>query len=669
MLCVYGSPLYQWDINRQLRIDTVDVHSNIMIHCCHRDDTSTLVVEPIFDGDVILVNIPNILLQRHGNIRVYVVVEGDTIYDTSFYVMARPKPDDYVYTETEILDYRRYEKIAKEQNAQSQAAATAAAASSAAAKQSETAAKESETNARECADSADVANAAAVAARDESVAARDASVSAAAASEQFRKDTADIKAAAEKSIATGLDAALSDISTSRCTAVNDIMDASDVAVGNVREEGVAQTNSIANAGENAVGEVTAVGEQVRGDVVSAGQTKLDEIANAKRGAVLYEVQVLEDTQKAQARSNISAAGEIVCSEKGENITLTDASDQPLHGLQVFGKSTQNGTPTPDAPVPIVSVGESGSVNVRITGKNLLDVKTAGLYHRNDSRVVHVNMFRTETGIYLEKVTSSNDTWTLGGLLLGTVKELAGKTITLSSKAETTFTNKPTLIIAKTDVTPSYVQEKPVFPNGYIGYDDSYKTLAQSPRVSSGYSKTSYTVTGEEGTKYIAVLFQVAYGGITYPGGYTRWDNIQVEIGSARTEYEAYKPKQTITIPATDGLRSVESVADEIDYARGVYVRRIGKIDAYAGEDVGDAWISSTGELSAGATVLYVLAEPTETPLTEEDLTAYRNAHTYKPNTTVYNDGGAEMEVSYTADTKTYIDNKFAALSAAILNNA
>lgn len=102
MLCIYGSPLYQWDINRQLKIDTVDLNSDFLVHCCHSDDASTLVVEPIIDGDSILVNIPNILLQRSGYIRVYVVIEGDTVYDASFYVMARPKPDDYVYTETEV---------------------------------------------------------------------------------------------------------------------------------------------------------------------------------------------------------------------------------------------------------------------------------------------------------------------------------------------------------------------------------------------------------------------------------------------------------------------------------------------------------------------------------------------------------------------------------------
>ena len=104
MLCVHGSPLYQWDLNRQVRIESVDIDSNFKIHCCHKDDPIALVVEPIIEGEVILVNIPNILLQRSGTLRVYVVIEGDTIYDQSFYVKARPKPDDYVYTETEVYD-------------------------------------------------------------------------------------------------------------------------------------------------------------------------------------------------------------------------------------------------------------------------------------------------------------------------------------------------------------------------------------------------------------------------------------------------------------------------------------------------------------------------------------------------------------------------------------
>lgn len=110
MLCIHGSPLYQWDRNRQLKIDSVDIGSNFEIHCCHKDDTTSLVVAPIIEGNVLFANIPNVLLQRSGFLRVYVVVEGDTIYDQTFYVMARQKPDDYVYTETEVISYIALEK-------------------------------------------------------------------------------------------------------------------------------------------------------------------------------------------------------------------------------------------------------------------------------------------------------------------------------------------------------------------------------------------------------------------------------------------------------------------------------------------------------------------------------------------------------------------------------
>lgn len=103
MLCVQGSPLYQWDQNRQLKIESIDPALDFTIHCCHKNDTHTLVVEPIIQDNEIVVNIPNILMQESGLIQVYVVVEEDTIYDTSFYVLPRPKPGDYVYEETELL--------------------------------------------------------------------------------------------------------------------------------------------------------------------------------------------------------------------------------------------------------------------------------------------------------------------------------------------------------------------------------------------------------------------------------------------------------------------------------------------------------------------------------------------------------------------------------------
>lgn len=57
------------------------------------------------------------------------------------------------------------------------------------------------------------------------------------------------------------------------------------------------------------------------------------------------------------------------------------------------------------------------------------------------------------------------------------------------------------------------------------------------------------------------------------------------------------------------------------------------------------------------TIYYVLKNPIETKLTDAQIAAYAALHTYKPNTTVYNDAGAYMAAAYVADTKIYIDRR------------
>ena len=66
----------------------------------------------------------------------------------------------------------------------------------------------------------------------------------------------------------------------------------------------------------------------------------------------------------KVRQNILAGSEI-----GNPISVDDAFPAPLCGLTVYGRSTQDGTPTLDAPVPIVSAGDGGSLTVKVTGKN------------------------------------------------------------------------------------------------------------------------------------------------------------------------------------------------------------------------------------------------------------------------------------------------------------
>lgn len=54
--------------------------------------------------------------------------------------------------------------------------------------------------------------------------------------------------------------------------------------------------------------------------------------------------------------------------KGEAITVTDAANRGFRGLTIYGKTTQDGTPTPDNPVELVSVGNGGSITVNVTGE-------------------------------------------------------------------------------------------------------------------------------------------------------------------------------------------------------------------------------------------------------------------------------------------------------------
>ena len=63
---------------------------------------------------------------------------------------------------------------------------------------------------------------------------------------------------------------------------------------------------------------------------------------------------------------------VVCPANGTAIVVNDSSANRLMGLCLYGKSTQDGTPTPAAPVDIVSVGNDGGLNVMVHGGNMAE---------------------------------------------------------------------------------------------------------------------------------------------------------------------------------------------------------------------------------------------------------------------------------------------------------
>lgn len=97
---------YQWDLNQKLIVDDL-THNEI--HFVSEGDDNALVMRVYEENGRRLVDVPNILLQSDRRLIVYTCSSDDTESHThihrKFTVMPRPKPDDYVYTETEVYNF------------------------------------------------------------------------------------------------------------------------------------------------------------------------------------------------------------------------------------------------------------------------------------------------------------------------------------------------------------------------------------------------------------------------------------------------------------------------------------------------------------------------------------------------------------------------------------
>ena len=109
MLKIQGTRnyLYQWDLNQKVIV--VDNDSVNEVHFANEgQNDNALTVEVKEDSKARYAEIPNILLQSGDNIVAYEHCEDNGEYTFRKYpleVIRRPKPADYVYTETEIKSY------------------------------------------------------------------------------------------------------------------------------------------------------------------------------------------------------------------------------------------------------------------------------------------------------------------------------------------------------------------------------------------------------------------------------------------------------------------------------------------------------------------------------------------------------------------------------------
>ena len=316
---------------------------------------------------------------------------------------------------------------------------------------------------------------------------------------------------------------------------------------------------------------------------------------------------------------------MIANTSGTTIQLTDSSDKPLQGLTIYGKSTQDGTPAPELPIPITNVGDNGNIELTVTGANLLDYSNVSS--------------KSENGVTF------------------TVNKDGSIAISGTATSETPLS--------------LYLTDSGLGANTYCvsgGTSNANVRIAYNDGNGFQYILNNQSKPLSDFSSYSAILYQVyvspgkTVNEMVYP---------MLNIGSTPLPWEPYKPTQTLTLTTSNGLPGIpvasggnvtidgqQYITDTIElYADGTgkRIQHVGVITSYNGEDVGDVWMSTTGQLTTGAKVIYQLAGPVGSELALEEIQAYKNLYTYYPNTTISNSDNAYMDVRYIADTKLYID--------------
>lgn len=215
------------------------------------------------------------------------------------------------------------------------------------------------------------------------------------------------------------------------------------------------------------------------------------------------------------------------SNQGET-HIADSDNGKIQDMMIYGKSSQDGTPTPDNPVEIKSVVNP---TVKVCGKNLWNPIAGGYISGKD----------------------------------GSITEASKKQIAVTDFIKTN--GKDITVIARSFSS--------AIADGFayrIGFYNAEKKWIKNATLLDG-SKHSINTFNITGTEYIRV---------SAPSGI--YDTIQIEYGSEATPYEPYTeqsvqlPYTLNAIPVTSGgnvtIDGQQYIADYVDVERGKLVRNV-----------------------------------------------------------------------------------------------
>ena len=575
---------------------------------------------------------------------------------------------------------------------QVQQAASEAALSAEAAKLSETAAGKAQEGAEAAEDGARQYAADTEADRQEVASARQ-------AVQQMREDVAADKSEVEQTAAGFVDTARQ--------AVSDVNAAGKAQVDAIKTAGQGASNAVETAKTTAVQAVTAEGDKqvqrvqeaaagVEADREQIGQNKAD-IAG-----------LAEDITDLAPGIKITATG--------TDITIKDAAEgRELRGLRVFGRSEQGEGPSPDNPQEIESVGGTGNIEVAIQGKNLLRGRLyhakyssgIGFIYNDDEMVLPYAPSKENDGIgyivpcepgkrYTFSVSNPNKNAAVGISEYKTFEDaknhqnaIGYRTVALP---ETSYTSKSQGVLL------CVLAAK--WTDGNTSLHEC--TVSELLQLELGSNVTAY----EHPKTLQSITLQTPNGlpgiPVTSGGNYTdangqQWvcDEIDLErekyierrwqkVFDGSEDWRIYSSSRFKgymidgILPFSDSRRAgfcnMFTVSENTEIIESIWLGVGNSIlytvsNRFYDESLEDKGLANWKAFLAEnpMKVMTYLDTPIERGLAPEEIAAYKALRTYSPTTVVSNDAGCHMETTYTADTKTYIDNKFAALNKTILD--
>lgn len=494
---------------------------------------------------------------------------------------------------------------------------------------------------------------------------RDGAVDAKNQAEAARDDAAKSAVAAKESEASAGQSATAAANSataaagSATAAAGDAKTASDAAAGAKDAKAAAVAAQKDAAASKAAAANSSAAAKTSEDAAAKSAADADSTANSIKESMTQIAankeavsQLKEDTTALQKRQNV-----LVGSETGNPVSCNDAYSAPLCGLNVYGKSTQDGTPTPDAPVPIVSAGDSGSVAVKVTGKNLFYEQEFQEYFIN-SVANTVGLATGNVSCVLQVVTGAKYYVTrskIGDKFRAAVVDklpTSGNPVTPSSGINAD-SKRQIEISATSKYMVIQCEDEAAFSELMVSLDSS---TAYSP-----YREQLLTLLTPNGLPGIPVT---SGGNYTDPQG-QQWvcDEVDLERGVKVQRVNAVD-LSTCVITGTTNLVATKRLSIRLplkgkDYTAKALCNRLPYLVSFTSDtihfyvDTNNAQvfipIGAKNPEEGEYILFYVLDAPIETPLTPAEIAAYKAITAYAPDTVVQASDGAGVKLEYQRD--------------------